>query len=105
MIEGFLHNRFDFIEERLSHRDKLREAATQDDMAEVPRPAAERPSATGQEGNRNDVFGFPWATAVPFSAGLKQVPHASGVVPAEVEVQKRAKEVLVWAEGLQFVEE
>jgi len=51
------------------------------------------------------VFGFPWATAVPFSAGLKQVPHASGVVPAEVEVQKRVKEVLVWADGLQLVEE
>ena len=105
MVQGFPLNGLDFIEEGLSHRDKLREAATQDDMAEVPRPTAERPSATGHEGNWNDVFGFPWATAVPLSAGLKQVPHASGVMPAEGEVQKRPKEVLVWAEGLKLVEE
>jgi len=87
--QGFLQNGLDGIKEGLSHRDKLREAAAQDHVAEVPRPTAERPSATGQEEDRDDVFGFPEATAIPFCAGLQQVPHARGVVPAEGEVQIR----------------
>ena len=55
-------------------------------MPEVPRPPAERPAASGQEGNRYLVLGFPWAAAVPFYAGLQQVLYANGGLPVEGEV-------------------